>query len=254
MTATTAPVTTADQERRGLRTSAYALFVGTWRIGLYYWLTVVIISGVVTAVIDGWDELDGSVADGILGSAPIFLSVMGLIVSLGLLPLHLVGGVTRRSFARGLVVAAVGLAVTFGFVGAIGMLVEYVVFSAADWSTAVHEPGLYDSSGDFFQIWLSWTLSGIAYTLAGAAIGLGYYRWGALLGTVQLFVAVALGALSELVLGAGLTRGVFGRIFDDGPPVVVAVVISLAASAALAYLLERTVREIPLRSGSITGN
>ncbi|WP_370614152.1 hypothetical protein [Mumia sp. Pv 4-285] len=251
MTATLSPVTARDQDQRGTRTSGYAMFVGTWQISIYFWIAVVMISAVLTVVLNTWDEIDGSVADGILGSAPIFLSVMGVIVPLGLLPLHLAGGVTRRSFGRGVVTAAIGLGVTFGFAGAVGMLVESLVFSALDWSTAVDAPGLYDSSGDFLLIWLSWTLSCIAYTLAGAAISLGYYRWGSILGTLQMAAAIALVVAGELALGGGLTSGTLGRIFgDDQLPVLVAVLVSAAVLAALGYLVARTVREIPLKTGS----
>ncbi|KAA1419989.1 hypothetical protein FE697_019080 [Mumia zhuanghuii] len=251
MTATVSPVTARDQEQRGFSTSAFATFVGTWQIGLYFWIAVVLISAGLTVVLDTWSELDGSVAEGVLGSAPIFLSVMGIVVPLGMLPLHLAGGATRRSFVRGTVTAAVGLGVTFALAGAVGMLIEYAVFNALDWPTVVDNPGLYDSSGDFFAIWLSWSLSSIAYFLAGTAIGFGYYRWGGILGTVQLVVAVGLVIGGELALGGGLPSGMFGELFDSGPmPLLVGVLGCTAAIAALTYLVHRTLRDIPLKSGS----
>ncbi|MGH1565665.1 hypothetical protein [Mumia sp. DW29H23] len=250
MSATISPVAVREQERRGSRISTYSLFAGTWQIGMYFWIAVVIISALVSVVIHTWDELDGSVADGVLGSAPIFLGVMGIIMPLGTLPLHLAGGGTRRSLFRGTVAAAVGIGVSFGLAGALGMLVEHLVFNALDWSSAVVDAGLYDSSGDFFAIWLSWSLSSIAYFLGGAAIALGYYRWGGVLGTVQLFVVLALVIGGEIALGGGLYSAGVEHLTGGAVAAPLAVLISLVTSALVALVLQRTLRDVPLKPNS----
>lgn len=250
-TLTTDPRTRARaHEMRGTRTSAYALFVQTWKIGVYFWIAVVLISIALTVVLDRWSDISESVADGLLGSAPIFLSVMGVILPLALLPLHLAGGATRRSFVRGIVLCGAALGVSFAFVGAVGMLVESVVFDTQGWSTSVEDPGLYDSSGDFFGIWLSWSLSGFAYFLAGTALALGYYRWGAWLGTAFMLVAVALVVVGEVMLGGGIYSVAFDAVVGDVVPALLGVVVSLAVSAALAGLVHRALRDIALRSST----
>ncbi|WP_262852729.1 hypothetical protein [Mumia quercus] len=235
------------QERRGMWTSAYATFVGTWQIGTYFWIAVVLISVGLTFVLDRWSEVDSSVADGILGSAPIFLGVMGIVVPLAMLPLHLAGGATRRSFVRGIVVAGVGLGLTFGLAGALGMLVESVVLDALGWSATAESSALYDSSGDFLGIWLSWGLSSTAFFLGGTAIAVGYYRWGGVRGTAFLVPVVALVVGGETVLGGGVySVAIDAAVGDDVVPAVAAVLIALAAVATLAALVHRALRDIPL--------
>ncbi|MFD1827741.1 MULTISPECIES: hypothetical protein [Mumia] len=242
------------QERRGMWTSAYATFVGTWQIGAYFWIAVVLISVGLTVVIDTWADVEGSIADGVLGSAPYFLGVMGIIIPLAMLPMHLAGGATRRSFTRGVVVAGFALGVTYAFAGAVGMLVESLVFGGLDWSTAIADPGLYDSSGDFFGIWLSWSLTSIAYFLGGVALAVGYYRWGGIGGTVGLILVVTLVVGAEIALGGGVySAGVDAVLGDNMFPAVVLVLISLAAIAAVVAILHRLLRDIPLRpSATVT--
>ena len=253
MSVAQSPTTARAQEQRGTSTSAYALFFGTWQLATYYWIAVVLISAAVTVMINTWDEVGGSIADGILGSVPFFLAVMGIIIPLGTLPLHVAGGGTRRSLFRGTVAATVALGVSMGLVGAFGMLVEYGVFAALDWPGTVEPAGLYDSSGDFFGIWLSWSLSGIGYFLGGAAVALGYYRWGPMLGTVVMLPIVALVIGGEIALGGGITSTDLGGLDGDSTlPAAASVALSLLASGGVALILHRTLRDLPLRANNST--
>ncbi|MBW9208784.1 hypothetical protein KV102_00950 [Mumia sp. zg.B53] len=245
MSATVSPVTAQAQEQRGTVTSAYTLFLGTWQIGAYFWIAVATITVAVAYVIDRWGDLESSTGDGFLGSAPAFLGVMGLIMPPSILTLHVVGGATRRSLFRGTIVAAVGLGITFALLGAIGMLVESLVLDALDLPTVTLDAHLYDSSGDFFGIWLSWSLSGLSYFLGGAAIAFGYYRWGALLGTVQTIGVVLLVLGADMLMGGGPSPQVLGGV--ESLSAVLLVSLSLLASAVVALILYLTLRDIPLK-------
>ncbi|KHL11264.1 hypothetical protein CLV56_3087 [Mumia flava] len=249
MTATTLPYDAAALDRRTTLLSGVSAFVGTWRVGRYFWAIVVAITIAVLYLTDRYGEVEGTVADGILGSEKIFLGVMGIIIPLAMLSLHLAAGGTRRALFRGLLGAGVALAVTFAMAGAAGMLVESLVADAAGWPGSVQDARLYDEAGDFFAIVLSWSLSGLAYFLGGATVGIAYSRWGPFRGTVVLVPMIAAVAAVEVMLGGGALGPVFTQMADQTAGVV-AVAVSVVIIAVLAVVLHRTIRDVPIRTGA----
>lgn len=226
------------QEWRSLRVTAFASFFGTWVIALWFWGIVAIIAVVITVLqFRGLDDFDGTVFAGMHATSKVFLFVMGIILPLTLIAIHVAGGGTRRSFARALVLGFAAIGVTFALTQAALLLIEHWIFTANGWPVNPPQGRRYASTDQFLTIWLTEIGPHIAFALSGVAVGLSYYRWHGIRGTVLLPLTLSPLVIAEAFSGNSdatpLTTGLFG--WESTP--VLATVLSVLASVALAAAL-----------------
>lgn len=222
--------------------------------GVWFWAILVVV-GVVLSVVD---TLPGVTVDGVglgnaadisQGSAPrIFLLVMGIIVTLVLLPRYLAGGGTRKALVEGFVRAAFFCGLVFAVVALLARLAERFVLDRAGllpWADFGPQPGGVPLLGTA-------VLNG-AWLMAGAAIAV-FYQWftqwyprrrvpgllvllGYTFGPPLLVVPVVLAELCQ-------RDGLLGEVARDWVPAgflggVVGVLAALTAGFVATLLLER---------------
>lgn len=235
-------------ERRSLRTATWSMSAGTWQIGAWFWVIVLIIAGIIGYVEVRTDILDGSVIDGVVsGSAKFFLFVMGIIAPIASIAVHVAAGGTRRSFIRSTFCTAVILGLTFALVAAVLGYGEWLVFRAQGWSPELDRAQLYVDGGQVGTAFLVQAFFCSVYWLSGAAIGMGYYGFGVWRGTFAIPLLLIPVVLVELAFQSGY----FGRPFAQvvglaDAQVLTAVVGGLAALAAAAFSFHLVTRSVAI--------
>jgi hypothetical protein len=150
-------------------------------------------------------------------------------------------GITRRDFIVGGLLFGVLLAVAAALFVPVGHGVEYALRGGADgvpvdypqWSLSV-------AVSEFGHI----LPSCLAYLVAGAAAGAGFYRFGAWAGLLLLVPALLPVAASEGLLGLGDNGEVLTRFLPYGA----ALAVSLLATALGVVLYHRELRRVAIRS------
>lgn len=123
------------------------------------------------------------------GSAKIYMLIIG-IFSYGFLTFYITQGVTRRDYFIGSSLAALGLSITIIIIGTILTYLQLIILDA------IHYPisnVLFDSHGFLQPIY--YNINIFIFYLIGCLIGIGYYRFGWIIG----FAFVAFAILSIMV-------------------------------------------------------
>ncbi|MEK8227469.1 hypothetical protein NKG05_17260 [Oerskovia sp. M15] len=238
-------------EKRWLRVAAWSMSVGTWQIGLWFWVIVLITAGIIGYVEVRTDILDGSVIDSIVGGpAKFFLFVMGILTPISFIAVHVAAGGTRRSFIRSTWCTAVILGLTFALVAAALGYVEWLVFQAQGWSPELDQVQLYTDGGQFGVAFLVQAFFCSVYWLTGAAIGMGYYGLGVWRGTFAILPLVLPVVLVELAFQSGYFGKPFAQAVGLADAQVLTAVggglVALAAAAFMFHLVTRSVAIAPV--------
>ena len=234
--------------QRSVRTATWSMSVGTWQIGAWFWVVVLVIAGVIGYVELRTDILDGSVIDGVVsGSAKFFLFVMGILTPIASIAVHVAAGGTRRSFIRSAWCTAAILGVTFALVAAVLGYVEWLVLRAQGLSAALDRDQLYADGGQVGTAFLVQLFFCSVYWLAGASVGMGYYGFGVWRGTF----AIPLFLLPMVLVELAFQSGYFGRPFAQAvglsdAQVLTAVVGGLLALAAAAFAFHLVTRSVAI--------
>jgi len=149
-------------------------------------------------------------------------------------------GISRRAFLAGAGVFSLLAALFFALLGPIGHAVEYVLLSLfVDLPAGYPAVSVSGAIGEFGHA----LPANLAFLVTGAAVTAGFYRFGGLLG-----LAVMIPALVPISVAESLFN------FNDGAevttrfmPYAVALLLSLAATAAGAVLLRFQVRDVAIR-------
>lgn len=210
-------------ERRGMNETFWSALIMVWTVGIWFWVIYIAIMVGLTFVMTRFAPEDVTVVFGQVQTPAVFLFVMGIIVVAAILNVHVLSGGTRRSAARGWVLAALALGTTFALASmGVALLVGWIAtLQGADQFVGV-------------QTWSTLLAQVFASTegvLAGIAVALGYRRFGGWLGTLALVVTAGPAALLLDRLG---TEPAMGWL----PPGVV------VFTALLVWLL---LRRIPIR-------
>jgi len=258
MTATAmAPSTDRDAlvaaaERRAVRVAQRRVLNPMLLIGGIYWLIYAV---VVVGIVVG-NELAGNVLTRSIidmqwgGSSRWMVFVLGLIIPAALLRPHVAAGGTRRSLATGTLRAALLTGLVFGAATAVYLAGERALFGAFGMTWNELDSGLpLDGIGGFAVRGLAETLVTAAYALSGAAIAMGYYRYGIGRGTAFIPVALVPVVLADLASRTGGLAAIVGDRypFDGGVAVVVGIAGALVALGIAAWLMPAVQRGIPLR-------
>jgi hypothetical protein len=207
-------------------------------------LTVVLVGVDVVTRIGSELEVFGGLWTLITSSATRYwILVVGILVTTMQLRVYVANGITRRDFTRGAAAFGLIVAVAFTVVVLIGHAVESTVVA-----TAV--------SGDHVALSAARELDRLgrvlptllAYGVSGWLIGIGYYRFHPLAGTLLIAPAVVPMVVTTWLLGAED----FGP-FNDAPlPYAVGLPIVLAVVAIAFLLVRRLLSDVAIRRAGTT--
>lgn len=119
-----------------------------------------------------------------------FLFTLGIVTVVGMLTTHVAAGGTRRSFVAATLAVGLGSALVYALALGVGLEIEGAVYAANGWPHAALE-GEADPSAGIAVTFPPAVVSYAAGTVSGLLVGLSYYRFGGLRGTVVLPVALA---------------------------------------------------------------
>lgn len=202
---------------------------------------------VITTLTIRWGELGGSIWEGAgLAWSRWILFVAGIVMATQSVSVLVAHGRTRRAVAAAMAVAlalfsAVGAVIVTAMYG-----VEALVWNWQDAARTLEDRHLFDTPGQFWLVALESVIVYLAYAASGWFVGLGYYRFHALVGTLLLPVGLVPIIATELVLSSSmLPDGVELPLVDA--PAAVAVVLSLLVTVAMAWAATQLQRTTPLR-------
>jgi hypothetical protein len=256
MSATLAPRvergTRAAAERRAVRVAQRRVMNPMFLVGGAYWLIYAV---VVAAIVVG-NELAGNVLTRSIldvqwgGSSRWIVFVLGMIIPAALLRPHVAAGGTRRSLATGTLRAAVLVGLAFGVATAVYLVGERALFGALGMTWGEPDSGLpVDGVGGLAVRVLAEALVIATYTLSGAVISMGYFRYGIGRGTAFILVSLVPLVLVDLATRTGGLAAIVADWYtlDGAGAVVVGLAGGVVAFGIAAWLLPTVQRGIPLR-------
>ncbi|MGC5617450.1 hypothetical protein [Georgenia sp. Z1491] len=204
-------------------------------VGAWFWVGAVVLVTLATLVVDRFTTVRVSILQ-YASYAMLWFPFSIAVVVAAVLTVYVANGMTRRSFIRGALASSVVVALGYGLVMALLLLVEGWIYGALGWA---HGAMGTDDDGIVEGIWESgllapWgvaTLMVLAGLVSGLAVGAGYYRFGGLRGTVLLPFALlpVLGAQVLIDLGRPDSVGHLAGLGDWVYPIVGAATLVLAA-------------------------
>jgi hypothetical protein len=159
------------------------------------------------------------------------------------LPVLVAHGLTRRGVSVAGIRVVLVLAVGMALVVQVGLVVEWLLHRAAGLSSTVDGRHLFDGIGQVHLVVLEYGLTFAAFMASGWLVGLAYYRYGALRGTLLLPLAglPVAGALAALSAGSG---DGFARGLTVSVPLAVTLALLVVTAALLA--VRGSARTVPI--------
>jgi hypothetical protein len=218
------------------------------------WLTGMAAAGVLVAwfviafLIDRFGTLNGSVWDPISSISYWYAAFIGGYAMYELLPKFVAHGRTRRDSAIEMAILGVIHALVLALVITVGFAIERGVFDLFGWPQGTPEDRMIDSFTNYPGIFLESLMSLAVWTVAGALIGMGFYRDSGR-GSMAIVITIVLGALLSAATGASNGPLMFMvESLGDGwgtPLVVVMSLVSLVVATVVTWIYAR---DVPLRS------
>ncbi|WP_033343903.1 hypothetical protein [Catenuloplanes japonicus] len=212
-----------------------------------YWAIMLLVYVSVISLIAILDTLEHSMWQSIGGPPPRYwLLSMGIVTVLqGRVYVSL--GVTRRQLGEAYLTLYVLMALLFATVYTIGFAPEYAIYAAGGVLDHLAEP--YPSAG--FRTFISAVVVNLAHLVAGALIGIGFYRYRVWGGLLIIPVAVVPAVAVEVAFGTRWAGEGINTLL--GLPVASLPVGLAVAAAILAVLVAgtyRTYRTMPIRAAA----
>ncbi|WP_426593368.1 hypothetical protein ACPPVS_16785 [Cellulomonas sp. McL0617] len=156
-------------------------------------------------------------------------------LTLAYLPVHVASGLTRRTLARGSLLAAAGTTGVYGGAFAVLLLVEKAVYAAFGWHWAVGgvAPGAVATAGYIGANVATFLVSNVS----GLLVGMIYLRLGGWWGTLTLPVTV--GPVVALTALLAQDAGPWG---DGAGGLLLTSVLALVVAAVMAVVYDRLTR------------
>lgn len=202
--------------------------------------------------IDRFGTVESSVWEPTSQVAPWFVLFVGARIGGTLFPLYVSHGKTRRDvFVESAIFLAIYSVIT-GTMVTIGALLERAIFSANDWPQTVKEQHLFSTAHDYPRIFVEFWVVFLAWTTAGMLIAAANYRFGAT-GLLTIAPCILIGGLLQALLSATWfpAANEINRIIEvDSTPILLAVLLGLAAFALLLTFAWYILRDLPLRTKS----
>lgn len=244
------------------RTVAEHSLAGIRYIMFPLWLIIMLIVAAIVGTISYFEEFDRSIWASGASASKIYVGVIGIILSLSILPLYVTNGVTRRHFVIGGSIVVAGVAVLSGLLSLAGFGVEELIYNQAGIGDVIEDQSAFGSVGRAILVVVAYAIANAAYMSSGWLIGSGYYRFGGLGGTLFLLVALIPVAVVEFLLNlddlwdSGTSIGgpvavymaIPERIIGDiNIPVAIAALAALAVTAGGLLVNHRILRDVTIK-------
>jgi hypothetical protein len=173
----------------------------------WFWSILIVVFAIVLTARASTAEVDTSTWLWMGSSPKIFALVIGILLPTLALPRWVSHGITRRAFTFAADIIVGAIAIMGAALVAVGYAAESVVYRAVGLQDALDDLPLrlFADSSAWYLIVVQYALLFGAYAITGWLIGAGYYRWGALRGTLFLIpAALPLVATEAILVGQPL--------------------------------------------------
>lgn len=221
-------------------TATWLLWMNLYLAAWFWGLAVIVVAGALV-VINQVGEVNNSVLAFARQGALWFPFSVLIATTAAYLPVHVAAGLTRRSLARGALIAATGTALVYATAFSGLLLVERAVFGALGWQWRILED-LTPAQEDPLMMYLSTALLLVVGYVSGPLVAITYQRVGGWYGTLALPLTVGpvllVFAVFELDAGPFATSGLLG----GEQPLLVACAAALLIAAVMAFAFDRLTR------------
>jgi hypothetical protein len=256
MSATTRPLfPSRPVARRGpvLRTTTCLL---TWfgQVAVWYWAIVLVVVVAVPLVVDAVGEVGTSTIWFARQSGVWFPFSIMIAIATTYPQVHVASGMTRRSYARGALLAACGAALAFALLMAGGLLAERAWYGAMGWRWSLQDQGWFDPDVTFGSLLVAYLATFVVAYVSGLLVGTVYAAAGGWWGTLTLPLTAGPSLAMTILVGNSNDwvpfSDLFGGTGESTPLALVVTVAAVLASAlAAAFWLIATRRAIAPRRG-----
>ncbi len=196
------------------------------------------------------DSLELSFFAFMLQPAKIYLLVLGILSISSFLPFYLQQGVTRRDYFIGTTLSAIGLSITLAAMSGIVTLILYLIhrwLSLPDFISFTSD--IYPDASLMIDFAV-FIVTSLAYYVAGWFIGIGFYKYSALLGMSFIALSLLFGALIDLLLKS--ESGIFQYLVDFNPDAFsftlpISLLIIIFVIGMILTVIRRLTRTIPVK-------
>jgi hypothetical protein len=164
------------------------------------------------------------------------------------LPLYVAHGQTRRQFGAHAAVTVIVFAPFLSALMLAGYLLEAGLYRLAGWPQTLGRAHLFTEATQAHLVLLEYLVEFLAWIVAGAFMGAGFYRWRAG-GLLTIPVGIALIVLAESALGREpLLPLVRALLLDLPPSLATTTVVGVGAFLVGLLLTWSLIRDMPLRN------
>jgi len=228
-------------DRRSVRATAAWMLTTHLYLAVWFWGIAIVVLTLVIVAIDQLGTLQNSVVAFSRQGAIWFPFSMFVAITAAYLPVHVATGLTRRTFARGALVAAVVIGLLYGVVYTTLLYIERTVFDALDREWQILED-LVPYAGDSFAFLVASCLTFVVAYVSGLLVCITYQRFGGWWGTLAIPLTVGpiflVGALFSQDTGPFATADWLG----GGQPVLVTSLVAVLVVAVMAFVFDRLTR------------
>ncbi|NMR20477.1 hypothetical protein [Cellulomonas fimi] len=210
--------------------------------GLWFWGIALVPVGVATFAIDRVGEVELSIVQFVRYGAMWFPFSLAIVIAAMLLPVHVAHGITRRDFSVGSLAAGVLAGAGHAFVLTVLLELERLLYEAKGWP---HVAGLdqdLDLAAGFLPTLGMLVPTFVGGQISGLLVGIAYYRFGGLRGTVALLLTLA----PIYLVASAFAVGLWDSGLDLAPAASAALVVVGLVGGATAYHL--IARRVPIRA------
>ena len=232
-----------------VRATAQWLLMMHLYLAMWAWAMAIVVVTLAIVVISVVGEVQNSILSFARQGAIWFPFSVFIAITAAYLPVHIAAGLTRRSLARGSILAAIGTGIAYGLVYNGLLLVERAVFGAMGWPWRVLE-GMSPDTADPLAIATSTTLTFVVAYLCGLLVGITYLRAGGWWGTLALPLTVGPILVVSVLFAYESGPLETSEWFGSGQPSLVAAAASLLIIAVQAFAFDRLTRgvDVPRRT------
>ncbi|MFI5844904.1 hypothetical protein ACIA8K_34905 [Catenuloplanes sp. NPDC051500] len=216
-----------------------------------YWAIMTIVYLGVTGAIAVFDTVEQSMWHNIAGPPPRYWLLSMGIVTVVQARTYVALGVTRRQLGEAYLVLYTLMALLFATVYAVGFAPEHAAYAAGGLLDRLAEPYPIAGPGDVIRIFTGAILANLAHLVAGALIGIGFYRYGVWGGLLIIPVAALPAVAVEAAFGAQWAgQGLNHLLGLPVAPLPVGLAISAGILTILVAGTYRVYRTMPVRPAS----
>ncbi|MET0435812.1 MAG: hypothetical protein ABW025_16740 [Cellulomonas sp.] len=252
-TRTLFPARPATRQGPVLRT-ATCLLAWFGQVALWYWAIVLVVVVAVPLVVDAVGDVGTSTIWFARQSGVWFPFSIMIGIATTYPQVHVASGMTRRSYVRGALAAAVVLAVAFAVLMAGGLMAERAWYGAMGWEWSLQDQGWFDPDVSFGSLLVAYLATFVVAYVSGLLVGTVYAAAGGWWGTLTLPLTAGPSLAMTILVGNSNDWVPFSDLFGstgEATPLALVLTASAVMTAALAaaFWLIATRRSIAPRRG-----